>query len=211
LAATDAYGTAVNVLLGNGDGTFKTARAFPTGNYPNSVAVGDINGDGKPDLVVTSSFDNTASVFLGNGDGTFRPRVDNVTGNFPEYATLGDFNSDGRPDLAVGNGYSATVSVFLNATGTRMTLTSEPNPSDLGDAVTFTAKVAASVKGAGMPKGTVTFQTDHDKVTVKLVDGVATYTTSKLTVGKHHVIAHYDGDSQFAPRDSRPITQRVLP
>jgi hypothetical protein len=92
-----------------------------------------------------------------------------------------------------------------------MTLTSEPNPSYLGDAVTFTATVAASVKGAGMPTGTVTFQTDNDKVTVKLVNGVATDTTAELTIGEHRVIAHYSGDSQFAPRDSEPITQRVLP
>lgn len=92
-----------------------------------------------------------------------------------------------------------------------MTLAGEPNPSYLGDPVTFTATVAASVKGAGMATGTVTFHIDDERVTSNLVHGVATHTTSKLTVGKHRVIAHYSGDSQFAPRDSDPVTQRVLP
>jgi hypothetical protein len=92
-----------------------------------------------------------------------------------------------------------------------MTLTSEPNPSDLGDAVTFTARVAANVKGVGVPKGTVTFHTGDERATDKLVDGVATFTTSKLTVGKHRVIADYSGDSQFVPRDSGPIVQIVQP
>jgi hypothetical protein len=60
-----------------------------------------------------------------------------------------------------------------------------------------------------MPTGTVTFETDHDKAIAKLVNGVATYTTSNLATGKHRVIAHYSGDSQPATRSSPPITQIV--
>jgi hypothetical protein len=91
-----------------------------------------------------------------------------------------------------------------------VTLAREPNPSNLGDKVT-TATVAASVKGAGMATGTVTFHIGDEPVSSKLVHGVATHTTSKLTIGAHRVTAHSGGDSQFAPRDSEPITQRIVP
>jgi len=68
---------------------------------------------------------------------------------------------------------------LLNASGTRMALGSAPNPSFLDDTVTFTATVTASVNGVAIPQGTVTFETEHDKVTVELVHGVAMSTQSR--------------------------------
>jgi FG-GAP-like repeat len=72
----------VGVLLGNGDGTFQTAHNYPVGGdlAPISVAIGDVNRDGKPDVVVTSECfsDNNCggvSVLLGNGDGSFQTAV----------------------------------------------------------------------------------------------------------------------------------------
>src|SRR5262245_16260891 len=62
----------VSVLLGNGDGSFQSARGFATGARPQSVAVGDLNGDSIPDLAVGNLFSSNVSVLLGNGDGTFR-------------------------------------------------------------------------------------------------------------------------------------------
>src|SRR5215831_12571491 len=59
----------VSVLLGNGDGSFQAAQAFGAGSQPLSVAVGDFNGDGKPDLAVANQVSNNVSVLLGNGDG----------------------------------------------------------------------------------------------------------------------------------------------
>jgi len=64
---------AVSILLGNGDGTFQPHIDYGTGTTPAaSVAVGDFNGDGKPDLAVTKQDDNTVSILFGNGDGTFK-------------------------------------------------------------------------------------------------------------------------------------------
>jgi hypothetical protein len=214
LVVADSGSSSVSILLGNGDGTFQPHVDYAAGRVPYGVAVANLKRDGVADLVVAGYFDVGVAVLLGNGDGTFKPYAEFETEGYPQTVAIGDFNRDGQPDVAVANSGSVgghTLSVLLNATGTRMDLTSAPNPSHLGDAVTFTARVEASVRGAGLPTGTVTFRTDDDKRTAKLADGAATYTTSKLTVGKHRVIAYYSGDSQFAPRDSKPITQRVLP
>lgn len=94
---------------------------FPVGQAPVGVAEADLNGDGKPDLVIANGNSNTVSVLLGNGDGTFQPHVDYATGTGPWSVAVGDFNNDGKPDLAVVNLYN-TVSIFLgNGDGTFQT------------------------------------------------------------------------------------------
>src|SRR5437867_1595386 len=99
----------VSVLRGNGDGTFQAARVFATGEGSLSVAVGDFNGDGRPDLVAANYYSNDVSVLLGNGDGTFQPAQSFPTaGMNPVTVAVGDFNGDGRPDLAVTNGANTT-------------------------------------------------------------------------------------------------------
>ena len=77
-------GNTVSVLLGNGNGTFQAQQTFATGNQPDSVAVGDVNGDGKPDLVVANGQSNTVSVLLGNGNGTFQAQQTFATGTDPD-------------------------------------------------------------------------------------------------------------------------------
>jgi hypothetical protein len=70
----------ISILLGNGDGTFKAAVNYSVGNDPVSIAVADLNGDGKLDLAVVSYWSNSLSILLGNGDGTFQPQVQYATG-----------------------------------------------------------------------------------------------------------------------------------
>jgi hypothetical protein len=98
----------VSVLLGKGDGTFETAKTFNTGSGPGGIAVGDLNGDGKLDIVtsdfgIDDGFSNIVSVLLGNGDGTFQAHQDFVAGPFPNSVAIADFNNDGKLDLVVGN------------------------------------------------------------------------------------------------------------
>ena len=112
-------GAGVSVLLGNGDGTFQPARAFAAGKHPVSVAAGDFNGDGIPDLAVANEgsypnySDSSMSVLLGNGDGSFQTARTLATGNKAAAVVVGDFTGDGILDLAVANENSNDVSVFL--------------------------------------------------------------------------------------------------
>jgi hypothetical protein len=70
-------------------------------NVSSNVAVGDFNGDGKPDLAVCNLGANTVSILLNNGDGTFQPHVDYPAGTGPTSIVTGDFNGDGVLDLAI--------------------------------------------------------------------------------------------------------------
>ena len=102
------------VFLGNGDGTFTLAAGFGQGLSSDHYYLGgglalvDLNGDGKPDVVCLylNSLGGNGGVltFLGNGDGTFQPS-DPHTGfaapsNLGAFA-VGDFNGDGIPDVAM--------------------------------------------------------------------------------------------------------------
>jgi hypothetical protein len=77
------------------------------------VAIGDLSGDGVPDIAVANAGSNTVSVLLGNGNGTFRPKTDLGTGSGPVAVAIGDLNGDGRSDLAVANFNSNTASALL--------------------------------------------------------------------------------------------------
>jgi hypothetical protein len=101
----------LGVLLGNGNGTFQAAVNYTSGGYlPDSVAVGDVNGDGNPDLLVANQCGNSddcngvVGVRLGNGDGTFQPVVTYGSGGYEaQSAAVADVNGDGKPDLVVAN------------------------------------------------------------------------------------------------------------
>jgi hypothetical protein len=101
----------LGVLLGQGDGTFGTAFSFPAQAPMSSVAVGDLDGDGKPDVVAASASQDTVGVFLASSDHKLT-ETDYATGEAPVAVAPGDLDGDGRLDIVTAN-QNATVSVLL--------------------------------------------------------------------------------------------------
>jgi FG-GAP-like repeat len=103
----------VSVLLNRGDGSFGIPRDFSTGSGRSSgalptLAIADLNGDGKPDLVVGHG--NVVSVLLGNGDGSFQPKQDYGAGGLEVTSVaVADLNGDGKPDLVA----AAPLRIFV--------------------------------------------------------------------------------------------------
>jgi hypothetical protein len=110
--------------LGNGDGTFQPVVSYASGGSDaDSVAVADVNGDGKLDLVVANlcginNCSGVVGVLLGNGDGTFKPSVTYSAGDAEtKSVAIADVNGDGRLDILVAA--QNTVGVRLgNGDGT---------------------------------------------------------------------------------------------
>jgi FG-GAP-like repeat len=113
------------VLLGTGGGRFAPARRF-TGDVTRDpadagfrdIAVGDVNGDGKPDAVLVSSDTRLAVVRLGNGDGTFGPESRVGSAAFGNSVTLADLNHDSKLDVVASLVKSKTVTFLGNGEGT---------------------------------------------------------------------------------------------
>jgi hypothetical protein len=107
----------VTILLGNGTGDFNPASTSPeaVGAFPESVAVGDFNLDGKPDLVTGNHASDNVTILLGDGTGNFNPAATSpeAVGNDPTSVAVGDFNLDGKPDLVVTNGTAASITILL--------------------------------------------------------------------------------------------------
>lgn len=105
------------VALGNGDGTLQTPTGYTLGRMPDSVAVGDLNGDGFADIAVSHTlYNNFVSVLLNYGDGTFLPRVDYAAGyaGLATTVAMADLDADHDLDLVVTNGGEKTISVLRN-------------------------------------------------------------------------------------------------
>jgi hypothetical protein len=125
LDVADLTSGGVSVMLGNGDGALAAPTTFATPDQvapdplinPGQLAVGDLNGDGKLDLVAASCTAGSVSVLMGYGDGTFQPYAEyglpglsptNYQGieslplpQHPEAIVVGDLTGDGKLDLAV--------------------------------------------------------------------------------------------------------------
>jgi hypothetical protein len=110
-------GIQLQVLLGNGDGTFQQPVTYALGIVPNWVATADFNHDGNLDLATADLSFTGVSILLGNGDGTFQKAVNYSTPQIPTFVAVGDFNDDHNLDLVVLDSHE--VSVLLgNGDGT---------------------------------------------------------------------------------------------
>ncbi|UQR65125.1 Ig-like domain-containing protein [Bradyrhizobium sp. C-145] len=109
-----------NELVG-GPASFLAGVSYQTGSTPTIGAIGDVNGDGKADLVLPNYYGATVGVYLGNGDGTLQAPTtySSATGGYgSSHAYLSDLNGDGNLDIVTTNYSDGTVSVLLgNGTG----------------------------------------------------------------------------------------------
>jgi hypothetical protein len=121
LAVTNWLSDNVSILLGNGNGGFKPAHGSPiaVGQQPWSVAVGDFNHDGRPDLATANQQSGDVSVLLGSGAGRFTPAPGSpfAASGGSRWLVVGDFDKDGKPDLAVANRSGGVLILLGNGAG----------------------------------------------------------------------------------------------
>jgi len=130
LVTANRVGGNVSMFTGAGDGAFGAAASIPVGygTTPNTVAVGDLNEDGNPDLV-TADGSGTVATLIGVGDGTFGSPTLQPTGATTDSVALGDVNGDGNLDAVASNSGDANLNVLLgNGSGELATA----NPFDSG-------------------------------------------------------------------------------
>jgi hypothetical protein len=123
--ALSLNGATIKDVAGNGfaPDAFGTQATYATGTWPHSVAVGDVNNDGRLDLVTANFSGHSVSVLLGNGDGTFQPATDIPVGSGQfagtNYVAVDDFNRDGKRDIVAVNENDGSISLLLgNGNGT---------------------------------------------------------------------------------------------
>ncbi len=218
----NGHGT-VGVLLGNGDGTFQQAVDYDSGggmySYAFSLAVADLDGDGKPDIAVAntciSSPCGNVGVLLGNGDGTFQASVPYGTGGLqPRAIVVADWNADGKSDLVVANGCASSacttgnVAVLTgNGNGTFQpavthgagglafgTAVADVNgDSKLDVLVTVPTNVSVLLTPTGVVTKTVVTTSGSPSFIGQSVTFTAKVTPNQGTIPDGELIAFYDG------------------
>ena len=120
----------ITILLGTGGGQFTSGASYPGGG--NDLTVGDLNGDGHSDVIVSNSEDEVVR-YLGRGDGNFTRLPGVVAGTAPAQLALGDFNGDQRQDVAVTCGsHSTGISVLMGRASGNLGIEPPPNPLEPG-------------------------------------------------------------------------------
>jgi hypothetical protein len=195
----------ITVLLGNGDGTFRTGTVISLGTTPGTLVAGDFNHDGKLDFVVTVGNITAAglAVYLGNGDGTFNalPLIA-ANDTYGGALLVADFNDDGFLDIAVsevdpvstggGNCFSGTENCWLqifsgNGDGT---FTALPNRTPTILAFNL---VPADFNGDGKVDLAITGSSPY--TSILLGNGDGTFTAAPNVAGGDGIVAaDFNGD-----------------
>lgn len=123
VANNTSLGT-VQILLGNGDGTFAAGGSYNSGgNTPRTVKIADLNSDGKLDIVVANYGSSTVGILYGDGTGRFSAVTAYSTVGSTQGLAVGDFNADGKLDIATTGWGTGTVGLLLSNSGGGYTAT----------------------------------------------------------------------------------------
>ena len=146
----------LTVLLGDGAGGFTLqATSFSTGgpcSGPRSVAVADVNGDGKPDALLANSDVSTLAILMGDGKGSFTLQTASPsTGvdSSPISVAVADVNGDGKPDALLANYGTSTLGVLVNTTVSAAPILTSLSPvsGPVGASVTLTSTTLSGATG----------------------------------------------------------------
>lgn len=179
LAVADQSNSSIAVFLNtstSGTISFATALNFSTGAFCNLVVIGDIDGDGKPDLATANFNSGNVSVLRNTstlGTISFATKIDYATGSGCSSVAIGDIDGDGKTDLVSANNYSKNISVLRN--------TSTSGSISFATKVDFT--VASSSQTLGIQIGNIDGDGKLDVVVTGSLNGVASVFLNTSTVG----------------------------
>ena len=182
------------LVQANSPAAFGNQATFATGTDPYGMAVADVNGDGKRDLVVANYASNSVGVMLSAGDGTFGSQATYAAGGNPVFVAVVDINRDGKLDVIVANFGTNNVGVLLgHGDGTfasQTTFAAGTNPYSVA---------VADVNGDGKPDLIIT-NISSNNVSVLLGGGDGTFASqTTLAVGSNPggvAVADVNGDGK---------------
>ena len=209
----------ITVLLGTAAGVFQAPVSYASSATfnssspnPSTLVIGDIDGDGKVDVIALNYNFGTVAVLKGNGDGTFQAPVEYATSESPFNGAALDLNADGAVDLIIVNNAVPGIGVLMNTGGTKSTLLSSVPTAVYGTNITFTATFTKGLPQlTAVPTGTLTFKDGLTTIGTGILNasGVATFTTNGLTAGSHSITAFFPGDANFQPNTTLAVPVTV--
>jgi len=196
IIASASGGDLVFVLLnttpdGASTPSFSSSISFPVGAGDWSVATGDVNGDGKPDIVTANFTANSVSVLLntttnGASTPTFSSKTDFTVGQTPALVSIGDVNGDGKPDIVTANQNANTVSVLLNTTSNGASTPTFTITTDFPAGGSTDSVILGDVNGDGKP----------DIITANYSDNTASVLLNTTAIGAS--TPTFSGKTDFA-------------
>ena len=224
----------LTIFLGSGTGGFNLVSTGPgTGNIADVLAIGDFNGDGRPDLalahsVISGALPNqvatvTVSILTGNGDGTFKAGSQLIftspNGGAADAAFVSDFNGDGKPDLAIQSqsqlaGHIPEMITVLPGDGTGIfsnpgitaSLGYSPSPLALGDLNGDGIPDVAAVASNALGAGNLPASVYILLAEDQSASATANGVVVPVATGNNLVVASYAGDSNYQPSVSSSVT-----